>query len=80
MVAHTTATVSSCGVGLGFPTRVVTGDIKLAMVLKFADNKIAERTDYATYSQALAFLEAAKPDLAKASDDPRCNAFAGEAH
>ena len=80
VIAHTTATVSSCGVGLGFPTRVVSGDIQLAMVLKFEGNTITERTDYAGYSAAFEFLEAAKTELATAADDPRCAANAREAN
>ncbi|GAB5413406.1 MAG: hypothetical protein Cons2KO_10090 [Congregibacter sp.] len=72
VVANITSTVTSCGVGLGFPEKVFSGDIELVMVLRFEDQKVLERTDYVGYSAAFAKLEQITKQLADETDDPRC--------
>ena len=73
VVANIIATVTACGVGLGFPTKSFTGDIRMVMVLEFDGDKIKQRTDYAGYSAAWEFMDAIKPALGTQEDDPRCS-------
>ena len=70
------ATVTSCGVGVGFPEKTFTGTIKMTMVLKFESDKIIERTDYAEYEAAMATIESRRPALIQQPADPRCARFA----
>jgi hypothetical protein len=72
VVANITATVTSCGVGIGFPSKSFSGDIHMVMVLKFDGEKLKERTDYVGYSAAWDKMEAMKSTLGMHNDDVRC--------
>ena len=72
VLANITSTVTACGVGLGLPQKVFTGDIHMVMVLEFEGDKIHQRTDYVGYTAAFEELEVIKRNLASEDDDPRC--------
>ena len=72
VVANVTASVTSCGVGLGFPEKSFTGDIEMVMALQFEGRHILQRTDYVAYSDALNEMDRIKEHLPEVDSDARC--------
>ena len=72
VISHIESTVTACAVGLELTSKVFSGVIKMAMVLKFEGDKIQERIDYAEYEKAFEYMDKIKSTIAKQADDPRC--------
>ena len=77
-VAFIRATVTSCGVSLGHPTKSWTGSIDMVMALHIVDGKVRRRTDWADYPGSQLALAEIERGIGDQPDDPRCAAYAPE--